>query len=188
MGGPDQLHEEIIQLKEKLNDLFVERYWKSEIFSPIWWLSVALIILPMILWWRIVNKKRLLEICVFGLLTNIIATFLDIGLSDHMMWEYPVRVLPQVALFLPVDYVIVPVTGMVLYQKFHAWGKFFLASTAASALMSFVGEPLAVRIGMYELFEWKYIYSFPIYIAIYMIVKFITQKLTAIMQANNSPT
>jgi len=179
MWGPDQLHEEIIKLKEQLNDMFVEHYFTKEIFSFTWWISIALIFIPLIVWWKVVNKKRLLEICVFGLLVNIVATFLDIGLSDHGMWEYPVRVLPQMALLLPVDYVIIPVIGMILYQKFPKWWKFLFASTVASAIMSFLCEPFAVYIGMYKLLTWRYIYSFPIYIAIYAAIKYFTEKMVA---------
>ncbi len=180
MSGPDQLHEEIIRLKEKLNDMFVQHYWESEIFTPVWWISIALAIIPIMIWWKIVDKKRLLEMSVFGLLVNVVATFLDIGLSDHMMWEYPVRILPQMALLLPVDYVIVPVAGTILYQKFPKWWNFLVACTVTSAFMSFVCEPIAVYIGMYRLLTWRYIYSFPIYIAIYVIIKLITEKAVAI--------
>jgi len=179
MNGPDQLQEEIIQLKEKLNDMFVQHYWESEIFTPTWWISIALAIVPIFIWWKVVDKKRLLEMSVFGLLVNVIATFLDIGLSDHMMWEYPVRILPQMALLLPVDYVIIPVAGTILYQKFPKWRHFLMACTATSAFMSFVCEPIAVYIGMYRLLTWRYIYSFPIYIAIYAIIKFVTEKAVA---------
>ena len=88
------------------------------------------------------------------------------------------RILPQMALLLPVDYVIVPVVGMLLYQKYASWGKFLLAATIASAVMSFICEPLAVYIGMYRLLTWRYIYSFPIYIAVYAAIKYFTQRLT----------
>lgn len=186
MNGSDPLHEEIIQLKEKLNDLFVQHYWEREIFTPTWWISIALIFIPLIIWWKVVDKKRLIEISAYGLLVNVIATFLDIGLSDHMMWEYPVRILPQMALLLPVDYVIIPVIGAVLYQKFPKWGHFLLACTAASAFMSFVCEPFAVYIRMYKLLTWRYVYSFPIYIAIYALCKFVTHKMVTKVNTEKS--
>ena len=186
MNGTDHLQEEIIQLKEQLNDMFIRHYLESEIFTPTWWISVALVILPVIVWWKVIDKKRLLEMSVFGLLVNVVATFLDIGLSDHMMWEYPVRILPQTALLLPVDYIILPTIGTILYQKFPKWPPFLLACTIAGALMAFVCEPLAVYIGMYRLLTWRYIYSFPIYIAIFAAIKFITERLVAIMRAAQS--
>ncbi len=54
-----------------------------------------------------------------------------------------------------------------------------LACTIASAVMSFICEPFAVYIGMYRLLAWRYIYSFPIYIALYVLAKFVTEKIAA---------
>lgn len=179
MNGTDQMYEEIIKLKEQLHDIFLEHYNEREIFSLTWWISIALIIIPIIIWWKVADKKRLLELIVYGLLVNVLATFLDVGLSDHMLWEYPVRVIPQTALFLPVDYIILPVIGAVLYQKYPKWPAFLLACTIAGAFMAFVCEPFAVYIHMYRLITWRYIYSFPIYAAIYVLAKFITEKAVA---------
>ena len=83
------------------------------------------------------------------------------------------------ALLLPVDYVILPVIGAILYQKIPKWWHFLLACTIASAFMAFVCEPFAVYIGMYRLITWRYIYSFPIYIAIYVLVKIVTERMVA---------
>jgi hypothetical protein len=70
-----------------------------------------------------------------------------------------------------VDYVIVPVVGMLLYQKVPNWGWYLLACAATSAVMSFACEPFAVYLGMYRLLKWRYIYSFPIYIALAALFK-----------------
>ncbi|OPZ68852.1 MAG: hypothetical protein BWY81_00693 [Firmicutes bacterium ADurb.Bin467] len=134
-------------------------------------------VIPLIVWWKMADKRRMLEICVFGLLINVAASFLDVFGTLYGLWEYPVHILPMNSLLFPVDYVIVPTVGMHLYQRFAKWKPFLLACTAASAVMSFACEPLAVWLGMYKLFQWKYVYSFPIYIALYAIARLITQRL-----------
>ncbi len=179
MSGTDQMYEEIIKLKQQLHSMFEKHYSENELFSLTWWISIALIIIPIIIWWKVADKKRLLELCVYGLLVNVLATFLDVGLSDHMLWEYPVRVIPQTALFLPVDYIILPVIGTILYQKYPKWPSFLLACTIAGAFMAFVCEPFAVYIHMYRLIAWRYIYSFPLYIVLYAAIKFITEKMVS---------
>ena len=179
MNNQDQLLNEIIQLKIKLRDLALQHYAQHEIFSWTWWIDVVLIIVPLILWWRIVDRNRLLNICVFGLIVNMIATFLDVTGTLYAFWEYPVYTLPHIPLMLPVDYVIVPVVGMVIYQKFAKWIVFILVCILASALMSFIGEPIAVLIRMYKLITWRYIFSFPIYIVIYIVAKFASDKFTS---------
>lgn len=183
MNKQDQLLDEIIALKDKLNELFLQHYVKEELFSITWWISIALIVIPLIVWWKTVDKKRLMEIMIFGFACNMISSFLDVFLSDYLLWEYPVRVIPQVALLVPVDYVLVPVIGMIIYQTFPKWGPFLLVSTLTSAAMSFIGEPLAVAINMYKLISWQYVYSFPIYIAIFASVKLFTHHIVKLKGA-----
>lgn len=174
MESYDPQLDRIIELKRELNRLFLEHYFEREVFRLTWWIAAALLVVPLVVWWKKVDKSRLTEIMVYGFACNMIAGFLDVFLSDFGMWEYPTRIFPQISLFIPVDYVIVPVIGMYLYQKFPRWSQFLLACTVASAVMTFVGEPLAVAINMYHLITWRYVYSFPIYIAIYAAVKWFT--------------
>lgn len=183
MNKYDPLLDEITALKKELHELFMKHYAEQELFSVNWWIAVALLVIPLIVWWRMVDRKRLREIMIFGFGCNVIAGFLDVFLSDYMLWEYPVRVIPQISLFIPVDYVIVPVVGMYLYQKFPKWGPFLLASTLTSAVMSFACEPLAVAIHIYRLISWEYIYSFPIYIAIYAAMKLFTHRMVRLEEA-----
>jgi len=179
MAGRDPLLEKIIQVKAELLDLFLEHYFKHELFGWTWWITVAMFVVPLVVWWKTADKRRILELCVFGLLVNVAASFLDVFGTLYGLWEYPVHILPMNSLLFPVDYVIVPTVGMHLYQRFAKWKPFLLACTAASAVMSFACEPLAVWLGMYKLFQWKYVYSFPIYIALYAIARLITQMLAS---------
>lgn len=167
--------------------MFLEHYKEHELFSPTWWVSVGLLIIPLVVWWKLVDKRRLLKICVFGLLANVAASFLDVLGTDYVLWEYPVHTLPKLSLLIPVDYVIVPVVGMMIYQKFAGWKAFLLACTAASAVMSFLCEPFAAFIGMYKLLSWRYVYSFPIYIALYAAAKLLTDRLAARQAETRDP-
>jgi len=184
MNGQDQLLDEIIQLRTQLRDMFFSHYMDRELFSPTWWLSIGLVVIPLAVWWRMVDRRRLLEICIFGLLANVAATFLDVIGTDFVLWEYPVHVFPQISLLMPVDHVIVPVTGMMLYQRFASWKAFILACAAASAFMSFVCEPFAAFLGMYRLLTWRYAYSFPIYILLYACAKLVVGRLLSSQAAS----
>jgi hypothetical protein len=188
MGNQDTLLDNIIQLKIQLREMFFQHYFASELFKWVWWFEITVIIASFVIWWKFVDKKRLLGICVFGLLANVFATFLDVLGSDFVFWEYRVHMLPQLPLLIPIDYVIVPVIDMILYQKFPKWGKYIFASTIAAAVLAFVCEPLAVRIGMYRPITWRFVYSFPIYILINIIAKFCTDwfisKQTAAIKNN----
>jgi hypothetical protein len=173
----DPLLEQIIQLKKLLRDLFLRHYLNYELLSWVWWVGIACIIIPFLIWWKVVDKKRLLEICLFGLIVNVSCCFLDVMGSELVLWEYPIHILPQIPLLFPVDFVIVPVIKMIVYQKCPRWGKYLIWSTVTAAFLAFVAEPLAIWIGEYKLITWKLIYSFPVYIGINAFAKLVTDGL-----------
>jgi hypothetical protein len=174
MNGQDTLINDIIKLKMQLRGMFIEHYLTREVFTWVWWVGICFTIIPLIIWWKVVDKKRLLEISVFGMIVNISAVFLDVFGSELVLWEYPIRLLPQTLLLFPVDFMLLPVVFMIIYQKCPKWGKFLLLSALSGAALAFIAEPLAIWIGEYRLINWKLIYSFPIYILINIFAKFIT--------------
>lgn len=166
--------------------MFFQHYAESEVFSWVWWASVATIFVSFIVWWIIVDKKRLMEICIVGLFVNLWATFLDLVGTSYVLWEYPVHVLPQIPIMVPIDYVIVPIIQMIVYQKFPNWKPYLIAAAIAAAFQSFVAEPLAVWVGQYQLIHWHYIYSFPIYIFISVTTKLFVEHLMACQMKQQS--
>jgi hypothetical protein len=182
MNDQDQLLNEILELKLKLRDLSFQHYKQYEVFHWQWWINIALLVVPIVLWWLALDKKRILEICLFGLLVNMMATFLDVAGTNYGLWEYPFYILPHLPILIPVDYVIVPVIGMTIYQLFSSWKAFIIVGLIMGAVMAFICEPLAVYIHLYKLISWRYIYSFPIYSIIYIGARIVTKKFT---QVNN---
>ncbi len=167
------LLELIRKLREQLRDASFQHFFKFELFSPVWFLLIALIVIPLIVWWILVDKKRLLEICMFGLLIGMSSTFLDILGSDYVLWLYPVHVLPMTAVLIPVDFVVLPVIQMYIYQKCPKRGKYLLFSLIAAAVQTFIAEPLALLIGQYKNIHWSILYSLPIYFAMNVSAKFL---------------
>jgi hypothetical protein len=169
------LIDEIIKLKLQLRSLSIQHYLATEVFSWVWWVGIAFVILPFLVWCKVVDKKRLLEICVFGLVVNVSATCLDVVGTSLVLWEYPVHILPRIPLLFPVDYVIVPIGFMLIYQKCPNWWKFLATSAIAAAALAFAAEPFAIWIGEYKPISWKLIYSFPIYILIASFARLLTE-------------
>ncbi|WP_067619763.1 CBO0543 family protein [Alicyclobacillus acidiphilus] len=142
-------------------------FWlHHNLFTWQWWLLICLEIIPWIVWWRLVHKRRIVEILLYGCLVAVIALTLDIMGSSLLLWDYPQRsvwfVFPPM---IPVDYGIVPVVDMLLYQYFRSWKAFLIAVSVFALSAAFIAEPLFHRGGMYVLNGWSYVYSFPLYIA-----------------------
>ncbi|MDR3540676.1 MAG: hypothetical protein P4L69_06855 [Desulfosporosinus sp.] len=172
-----EIIDQIIQNKIISNRLSIEHWVKYEVFTWQWWIGIACVIIPLLLWWKLVDKRRILEISVYGLLVTIFATFLDVTGSELVLWNYPIRILPQIPLLFPVDFILVPIIYMSIYQHYKGWKQFMFASAIVALALAFVAEPLAVYIKQYQLISWHYIYSFPIYIVISFLCKLITNKM-----------
>lgn len=177
-----ELTHQIIQIKTFYKELSMEHWVNYEFLTWQWWIGVACIILPLLLWWKFVDKRRLLELVVFGFSINILATFLDVVGSELLLWNYTLRILPQIPLLFPVDFVIVPIFYMLVYQRYTNWKHYLLASTILAIALAFVAEPIAVYIGQYQLISWKFIYSFPIYIVLASLGKLFANKMFSVQQ------
>jgi len=168
---------QMIQVKEMYKQLSIEHWVKYEVFTWQWWIGLACVVIPLLLWWKQVERRRILEITAFGFMVNILATFLDVIGSELLLWNYTIRILPQIPLLFPVDFILVPIIYMVIYQRYLAWKQFLFASTIVALALAFVVEPLAVYIKQYQLISWHYSYSFPIYVLIVISAKLFADKL-----------
>jgi len=172
-------HEMIFELEKQLTHTRIENWLKQDLFSFQWWLLLAVLIIPWFIWWRYVDKTRLTEITLYGAITLILAAFLDAILSELVIWEYNHYVIPLWPRLISADFTLLPVTYMFIYQYFRQWKQFLLGMFVVSALYSFVGEPLLIWLDIYKLHGWKHIYSFPIYIVMAVIVKWLVQRIIA---------
>ncbi|MGE5495445.1 MAG: CBO0543 family protein [Burkholderiales bacterium] len=165
----------LIKAIDEINNSFVgvhDRIWEvwlsKVVFSWHWWLDVALSVLPWVLW-LIVRRRDIQRRLLFaGLVTALLATYLDIIGMSQGWWTYYTWVLPLMPEFLPWDLAVMPVMAMLFYQYKQNWNPWIKAAIFA-ALGSFGAEPLFEFIGIYRRIAWEHWYSFPIYIAVYML-------------------
>lgn len=164
-------------MERQLAYLRIENWQFEDLWSWQWWFLVVIMTLPWCLWCRYIDKKRLLEICLFGLIVTIISTYLDAVLTELGLWQYNIWVEPLNPTLLSMDFSVIPITYMAAYQRYDGWLQFSAVMSVIAVLFSFVGEPLLVRLGIYKLHEWRYVYSFPIYLAIGLIGRLLVQWL-----------
>lgn len=177
-----ELMDKIIQGKIMARQLSIEHWVKYEGFTWQWWVGIVSVVIPLLLWWKIVDRRRLLEIMAFGFLVNILATFLDVTGSELFLWNYTIRLLPQIPLLFPVDFILVPIIYMLIYQRYKAWKQFLFASIIIALALAFIAEPLAVYIKQYQLISWRFIYSFPIYVLLAILGKFFANKMSSLQE------
>lgn len=170
----------ILQLEQQLHSARMEDWLQYDLFSPQWWLLVTVLIVPWIIWWHYVNKRKLLEISLVGAIVLIVASYLDAVFSDMSLWDYHYHVVTVWPRLISADFTLLPVTYMMVYQYFAKWDHFILVMIVLSAVFSFAGEPLLIWLKIYDPQQWKHIYSFPIYITIGIFARWLIQAMLAV--------
>jgi hypothetical protein len=156
-------------------------YWLTEsLFSFNWWFLLTTTTIFFIIWLIVLDKKRIIEIASFGLLIGTITFILDIVGVTLVLWSYPDRLFPLAPPIIEIHKAHLPIIYMIIYQYFNTWKSFLTGISIASFMFSFVLEPLTVRLGIYEIYHWKYIYSFPIYIFVGCIIRWTIIKVKQI--------
>jgi hypothetical protein len=173
--------EEIEKQYEHLREMWFE-YWNQEVvFTYQWWIMIFMLVFPFILWWRLVDKTRIIEISFLGLITSSIAFILDQIGSSLGYWTYPYTITPlERDLWAVADFSILPFFYMMIYQWFPNWKSYLLGTIIFAIFSAFIGEVIFHWIGIYVPLKWKHIYSIPFYISIGIFVKIVLGKFKTI--------
>lgn len=146
-----------------------------------WWFQITLVILSLLVWWKLVEKKRLLELTFYGFSIMTVSIWLDQVGYELGIWYYPLDIIPVFPPSTSIDYILLPVIYALIYQYYSCWKQFLIATCIMSGIFSFVMEPLLARYGFYVPIDWKTYYSFPTYITIGIVMKAIVEKIKTFM-------
>jgi hypothetical protein len=177
MNGMEHLFEDVQSKKLNFLKAFHEFWINHAFLSWQWWFLLLTTILIWIVWIKNVDKTRTLLILNYGLIYGIFSFILDMIGTNHGAWAYPIRLywafMPPL---VPFDLSYLPVIFMLTYQRYgRRWFNFLLALIFISAFISFIIEPLFHWMGIYVMYKWKYMYSFPIYIVLAYLVKVLVE-------------
>jgi len=157
---------ELVNLQRQLTIFEYNHWWNEVLFTPQWFLLVFTVIVPWYIWLKLVDRKRIMEISLFGTLSIILISLLDVIGVGLGLWGYKYKTCPLIPLLIPVDFTALPIIYMFIYQHYRTWKSFIIVLTIVSFILTFIGEPLVELINIYQRYAWEYIYSLPIYIAI----------------------
>lgn len=171
--------DKIVQIHEiitSLNGEFV-KVWKEDVFLDWrWWLSLAILILPWVVWFVLRKKESTDRLLYAGLFVYFITTVLDSIGVPFGLWVYIVTPLPYIhSFYLPWDLSCFPVFTMLLIQYKPNVSPYIKAIIFAVA-SAFIAEPFFAWIKIYNPVNWKYIYGIPLYFAIYLMANFVSKR------------
>lgn len=165
------------ELIEKLSAETRALYMESIFLTWRWWLCFGLTVIPWAVWLLFRKKESTFRLLLAGFSTVMISMLLDdIGVELNF-WDYNVDIDAINPSFLLWDMSVLPVVTMFFLQikpDFNPLIKALIFSGTAS----FIVEPLFCRMKFYDPEIWRYIYSFPIYILIYLIAHYCSRRQT----------
>lgn len=163
--------EQILELRRKTMEAAYAHWIHYDLFSFNWWLLLASSILPWFIWWKIVNRQKIVQILLYGSMVSLISLFLDVVGINLQLWYYPTSLLTMVPVLFPADVTVIAIAYMLLYQYFVKPRAFFMAALLLAAFFAFVGEPCLIWLGIYQTIRWKHVYSFVVYTSLAHLVK-----------------
>lgn len=166
-----QKMEQVGQFYRRVTDAnkdFIQ-YWQSHTFLHWdWWTSLALTIIPWLLWIRYRHKSSTARLLYAGFFVIIVSSWLDFVGITLGLWFYTGKLVPTMPSYMPWDVSLLPVGVMLLIQAKPRWSP-LLKGLIFASLCAFVGEPIFMWLGFYVTIHWEIWYSFPIYLIIYLL-------------------
>lgn len=170
MNKQSVTYTEVEKFIVKLRDISLE-YWMNNVFLTWrWWVLIGLLIIPWLIWLKIVDKNRRQELLVYGFSISILGLTMDTVGNNLLLWGYPYQIVNGILPpLLPANLGVLPVTFMLIYYFFPTFKRFFITNVVVAACLSFIGQPIFKWLGFYVLTNWNYVYSFLVYIVMFLI-------------------
>jgi hypothetical protein len=171
----NRLIDENIEQIHKLIIKKIEIWSDYVLFSGLWWFGVAMSIIPWIIWFVIRKKNSTDRIFYTGLFVMDISLALDIVGDQLSLWHYRYNVIPIVPTYFPWDITLMPVSVMVFLQVKANWHPLIKAILFAF-FSAYLAEPFFHWLGIYVPTKWRYTYSVPIQVFIYLAAHYLSRR------------
>lgn len=174
-------------MPESLYNLRME-YWNktfqnwisNEFLSFPWIFNAVFLIICYIVWIKLVDKRRIKDILLFGSFIAVAAALIDLIGVTIGLWQYVVHLLPFSPSLFPFDYTIVPIIYMLVIQYTSSWRSYLTGSLLASAAIAFIINPLYVQVGILQYRRFNYFYMFLVIFVVTTVIKAIYNKISKI--------
>lgn len=163
-----------------------ERWVSQEIGTFGWFFNIFFLAIIYIVWLKVVDKRRLKELLLFGALVSVSAGFVDLVAISIGLWEYKIRLVPLNPATFPFDYTVVPILSMMVLQYTHTKKSYILGNVIAAAIFAFVISPIYTLIGIKKYNDFNYLYMFSLVFSILTMTKYVYDWLSSIQQKHSA--
>jgi len=118
--------EQISYVLKHLTYARIDKWLDTEVNTLGWWFLIALAAVSLIIWLKLMDKRRLLELAFYGFTIMTIVIWLDQVGYELGIWYYPIDIIPVFPPATSIDYVALPVMYALVYQYCNSWKKFII--------------------------------------------------------------
>lgn len=167
----DQLDDAKLQLTQKYFDV-----WQSLVlFTWRWWIGILITVIVWLFWFWFHKKESRYRLLTAGFFVMVVSVSLDAIGVQLGLWSYRFQASPFIPAYIPYDLALMPVVIMSLIQyKPHI--SPYIKAIIFGLMAAFIGEPTIVYLDIYKLRMWEYIYSAPVYMAVFLIAYRLTTQ------------
>ena len=171
-----------VELQRQLTSDHIDQWLAEDFLRLRWWVLIVFYIVCAVIWWKLLDKRRLKEVILFSALAYIAVLAINEYGQELILWDYPTDIIPFFPPLSSVNLLLLPPLYSLIYQRFSSPKAYFVAVLAGTAVFCFALEPLLAWGGFFELLNWKYWMSFPVYVVMALLVRLLTTvalKITA---------
>ncbi len=175
-----------VQDQQQLTSIHIDEWLNNDVFKLRWWVLLGLLLASLIIWWILLDKSRLKETCLFTALGYIFALAINEYGEELILWDYPTDI---IAIFPPlssINLLLLPLIYSLIYQYFTQRKRFFWAVLIITAVICFVVEPLFSWGNLYQLINWKYYFSYPLFVLTALFTRALTVKIFKITERSSN--
>jgi hypothetical protein len=163
------------ELIKKGNHLVLDATLNGIMFSWQWWIAVAMLIIPWLVWAIFRKKESSARLLFSAFIMMGISTTIDALGVEHGKWAYPVKAIPIPTISYSFRYSLIPVLTMFLLQYKPRFNP-FIKAIIFGGFSAYIGMPLMSLIHMYKKIDWAYTYSFFIISCLYLVAHWFSRR------------
>lgn len=162
-----------VNLQRLLTSIHIHNWLKNDLFHSDWWFLIGLVFVSLLVWWCLLDKSRLNEICLY----TALAAILSLGIVEYgeelTLWDYPTDIIPIFPPLTSINLFCLPLIYSLTYQHFNSKKSFVWATVVITSIICFIIEPILAKEHLYQLLHWKYFYSLPIYFTMAIFIRIV---------------
>lgn len=164
-------HEQLTEIQRVFSEARIKNWINIDFMSFNWWVLLIILIVPWIIWWKLVDKKRMVEILLYGLIASTLITYADAIGVELLLWTYPTKFIPILPSLVPLNFTLFTVLFMLIYQYTNNWKSYIVVQLISSVISAFICLPILNWMGIGKILKWNYFYSFLLLIGVALLSK-----------------